>query len=265
MTLQEPLLSFWSAWRALGGARRATAWGEVVSDPRYTWVWESNHAAVLRDHDRVTAADIRAELWPDLRAAGARYEHVEFWDPSGRCPALDEIGAEAEHTGSDVAMAYEGPPEGPPQAPGGPGLEVRELERPEEDFWDVYRSSRNEFGSEMAGEVVDQLVARDRELLVPAGLRIFGGYVDGHLAGFATLISLVDVGYVDNVVTLPEYRRRGMATATTGRAARESLAGGDRSVHLLTEEGSRAQSLYERIGFRVRGRITSVTKPLPPA
>jgi GNAT superfamily N-acetyltransferase len=263
MTLREPLLSFWSAWRTLGGTRRITAWGEVVSDPRYPWVWESNHAAVLTDHDRVTPADIRAELWPDLRGAGARYEHVEFWNPPGPCPALEEMAPEAEHTGSDAAMVYEGSPGGPPE--GADHLEVRELERPGEDFWGVYRSSRNEFGSEMAGEVVDELVARDREVLVPAGLRVFGGYLEGRLAGFASLISLAHVGYVDNVVTLPEYRRRGVATATTGRAARESLAAGDRMVHLLTEEGSRAEGLYERIGFRVQARVTSVTRPLPPA
>ena len=72
------------------------------------------------------------------------------------------------------------------------------------------------------------------------------------------------MGYVDNVVTLPRFRRRGVASATTGRAVRESLAKGDRLVHLLTAEGGGPVRLYEALGFRARGTVASVTRRLRP-
>jgi hypothetical protein len=259
MALPEPLKDFWSAWRGLTLTRRTTPWGEIVTDPRYPLVWESNHAAVLRDHAGVTLAEIRAELLPALSEAGAVYEHVEFWDPPASCPALDALRMVADHGGTDAVMVYEGERGGPPAD----GPAVKEVVEPGEDFWEVYRSSRNEFGDTLAEEVVDQLVLRDRELLLPAGLRAFVARADGAVAGFATLISLAGVGYVDNVVTLLAHRLRGVGTATTAMAIRASLAAGDRMVHLLTDDGSDAQRIYERLGMRARAKVTSATRRLP--
>jgi ribosomal protein S18 acetylase RimI-like enzyme len=260
--LDDQLSAFWSAWRRLNGTCRETAWGEVVTDHRYPLVWESNHAAVLRNAGEVTAADIREVLLPAIEDAGAAYEHVEFWDPPAETPALAELRAGSELGGTDAVMVHRRSGSAPlPGAPV-PGVEVKDLPHPDEDFWAVYRSSRNEFGGHMTGDVVDQLVIRDREVLVPAGLRAFGAYVEGSLAGFVTLISLAGVGYVDNVVTLPEHRRRGVATAGVVRALRASVEAGDVATHLLTEEGSDAQRLYERLGFEPAARVSSVTRRL---
>jgi ribosomal protein S18 acetylase RimI-like enzyme len=259
--LEPPLPEFWSAWRRLGGSVRPTAWGEVVTDARYPLVWESNHAAALWNHVTVTAAQIRADLLPALEASGAVYEHVEFWDPEAWTPALEELRPASEHGGVDAVMIYRGDPEGP-APPDDPSVEVAELPDPDEDFWSLYRSSRNEFGGAFGDDVVDQLVLRDRQLLVPAGLRAFGANIDGKLAGFVTLISLAGVGYVDNVVTLPAYRRRGVASAGVAAAVWASMASGDAATHLLTEEGSDAQRLYERLGFEQAARVSSVTRRL---
>jgi ribosomal protein S18 acetylase RimI-like enzyme len=70
------------------------------------------------------------------------------------------------------------------------------------------------------------------------------------------------VGYLDNVVTMPEFRGRGVATATVGRAIEASRASGDNALFLLTEEDNPARRLYERIGFRVRAKVESFTWPL---
>jgi hypothetical protein len=263
VALPEPLTDFWSAWRSLNGTRRDTPWGEVVTDRRYPLVWESNHVAVLRNHQDVTAEEIRSELLPALRAARAAFEHVEFWDLADTSPALEALKPGADHSGTDLVMVHEGDPDALPQTTL-PGMEVVELAEPGEDFWEVYRSSRDDFGDHLAGEVVDQLVLRDREVLIPAGLRTFVAWADGQVAGFASLISLAGVGYVDNVVTIPGYRRRGVATVTTALAIRASLASGDLAVHLLTEAGSDAQRIYERLGMRGLVRVTSVTRRLPP-
>jgi GNAT superfamily N-acetyltransferase len=263
MTLPEPLRSFWSAWGALNPVCDPTPWGLVVADPRFPAVWESNHAAVFSDHRTITPEEIRDSLLPVLHRARALYEHVEFWDPPLRCRALRAMRAEADHSGVDSVMVFEGDPAGLPDDRE-PGVRVRHLRRPGARFWQVYTTSRSEFGGSMDEATIRALVRRDREVLVPGGLQTFAGYVDGELAGFASLISLAGVGYVDNVVTLPRFRRRGVASATTGRAVRESLANGDGMVHLLTAEGGGPVRLYEGLGFRPRAAVASVTRRLRP-
>lgn len=261
MTLPEPLLAFWLAWEALSMRCEPRPWGVVATDPRYPTVWDANHAGVFSPHDGLTAAEIRRALLPAVREAGAEWEHVELWDPPARCPALRQLERTAERTGDDVMMAFRGGPADLPRRPLPPTeAVVRELAGLDEGFWELYSASRDEFGDALDPELVAQMVRRDREVMVPAGLRVFGGFLGEELAGFASLISLAGVGYVDNVVTMAGFRRRGVAGTTVRAAVAASLAAGDRAVHLLALPGSDAQGLYERIGFEVIGHVLSATR-----
>ena len=270
MALPQAFRSFWQAWAALNPVCLPTAWGHVVTDARFPRVWESNRAAVLSRHRSITPSEIRRALLPALRDAGAAYEVVEFWAPPSTCPALRSMESTAGDVGRDVMMRFGG---GLPEAEravsrvrrrNDDAVAVQEIPNPGRSFWKVYRDSRLEFGGEMTGETLRQLVRRDREVLVPAGLRLFGGYVGDELAGFASLVSLATVGYVDNVVTLPAFRRRGVASAVTTRTVRESLASGDRATILLAERGGAPQGLYERLGFAVEANVVTVTTKLEP-
>ena len=44
---------------------------------------------------------------------------------------------------------------------------VEEVTAPDESFWQVYRDTRTEFGEPFDDEVIDQLVARDRDVFFP--------------------------------------------------------------------------------------------------
>ncbi len=259
MTLPDSLLEFWLALSELSPHFERTPWGTVIADPRYPLIWDANHAGIFEHHDRLSAEDIRAAVHPALRRAGAAFEHAEFWDPPDRCPALDDLRADAERQGADVVMVHEEPTVLHPST----AVTIRHIERPGGGFWRVYSASRNMFGDPLPAAVVDQMDRRDREVMMPAGLRLFAAYVDGRLAGLANLLSLTGTGYIDNVVTLPDFRRRGVATALITRLVEESLGGGDRTIHLLADEDQPPQRLYERLGFRVRARIASVTRRLP--
>jgi ribosomal protein S18 acetylase RimI-like enzyme len=261
VTLPEPVRAFWYAACELEGRAKRTAWGVVVSDHRYPRVHDANNAAVVEPDPAVTADQIRAVLHPALRAAGAPIEHIEFWETSVESPALAELRRTGAATVPDVPMVLEAPAgHGPPTQ-----AVVEELTDPDDEFWAWYRTSRNEFGDPLDDEVLDQLLARDREVFVPAGLRFFIGYLGGDRAGYASLLSLAGVGYVDNVVTMPEHRRRGVAAAAVTAVAEASRQGDDRALFLLAEEGGAPARLYERLGFRVRGRIESFTQPLGQA
>jgi GNAT superfamily N-acetyltransferase len=256
--LPDPLHSFWYEMSELNAACRRTRWGAVVSDPRFPLVWDANHAAVLEDAPGLTLEEIRSQLHPALRRAGAPFEHVEFWE-SPASPALRELREGSDRGRPDVDLVFEGP------APPGPDrtLDLREIDHPDDRFLDWYRGSRLEFGDALSDEVLEQLLARDLIVLVPAGLRWFVAYVDEEPAGFTSLLSLGGVGYIDGVVTTRPFRRRGIATATVARALQASLFEGDALVHLLAEEHGSARALYERLGFRVWGSVESFTRRMP--
>jgi ribosomal protein S18 acetylase RimI-like enzyme len=142
------------------------------------------------------------------------------------------------------------------------GIGVHEVVEPGEPFWELYRDVPNQYGDPLPDGVLDQMLDRVRDVFVPAGERFFVGTVDGKDAGVASVLMLHGVAYVDNVVTWPEFRGRGVATATVSRAVRASLEAGAELVFLLAGEGGAPQRLYERLGFRVIRRCFGFTRPL---
>jgi ribosomal protein S18 acetylase RimI-like enzyme len=269
VVLPEPVRAFCYAAAELVPGTRRTGWGFVTVDPRFPLVWDANNAAVIESRPRLSVGEIAEALLPELHTAGARYEHVEFWETSVENPALRELRQRGARTRPDLVMVL---PEDHAQSEShfepvlrgnARAVEVREVEQPAEAFWPWFRSSLNEFGVELSSEVLDQMVARTREVFVPAGLRWFLGFIDGEMAGYTSYLSLGGVGYVDNVVTMPAFRGRGVGTATVAQALDASHDSGDRCMFLLTEEGNSARRVYERLGFGVVTKVESFTRRLP--
>ena len=89
-----------------------------------------------------------------------------------------------------------------------------------------------------------------RRVLDIPEVRLYLATVDGMPAGTALLYTEYGVGCVDFVGTLPEYRRRGVASVLTAKAVADSRAMGNRWTGLEVAAGSAAESVYRRIGFR---------------
>jgi ribosomal protein S18 acetylase RimI-like enzyme len=259
MTIPDFVRRFWYASMELGQRTERTGWGAVATDRRFPLVWDANNAAVLEPDHGLRTEDIRAALLPNLRGAGAPYEHVEFWETAAGSPALEDFRRNGQRPDPDVVMVFDGPL---PQPPAGE-VRVEEVTTPDRSFWSWYRDSLREFEMELSEDVLDQLVRRTRDVFLPAGLSWFVGILEGERAGYAGLISLEGVGYLDNVVTMPGYRRRGVAGAAVARAVRASMERGDRDLFLLASRGGDAQRLYEGLGFRVAAPIESFTTLLP--
>jgi GNAT superfamily N-acetyltransferase len=249
--------SFWYAAMELGQRCERTAWGAVATDDRFPLVWDANTAAVLVPDDGLHLEGIRSALLPALFQVGASAEHVEFWETSVENPALKEYRRRGERPDPDVVMVFDGQLPDPQS-----GVRVEEVTDPDPSFWPWYRDSLREFGMELSEDVLDQMVRRTREVLLPAGVRWFVGSVAGEPAGYASLISLEGTGYLDNVVTMPDYRRRGIASATVIAAVAASLQTGDEHVFLLAERAGDPQRLYERLGFQVAALTESFTRVL---
>ncbi|HYV02810.1 MAG TPA: GNAT family N-acetyltransferase [Actinomycetota bacterium] len=258
MSLPDFVRRFWYASIELGQRTARTPWGAVTTDRRYPLVWDANNATVLEPAKGLTAAAIRADLAPALHAAGAPFEHVEFWDISAGGPALEEYRRSGQRPDPDMVMVLDRL-----ALPGrGGSVQTLEVARPDRSFWDWYRESLHEFGTAKSEDLLDQMTDRTAQVFVPAGLRFYVGLLDGQRVGYASLLSLEGVGYLDHVVTMPSLRRRGVATATVTAAVQASLSGGDRHLFLLAERDGEPQRLYERLGFRVQAAVESFTRLL---
>jgi ribosomal protein S18 acetylase RimI-like enzyme len=258
MTLPEPVRRFcYAAWGLEPGARRMP-WGVVTADPRYPLIHDANNALVLEPDPELTPESIREALHPLLHRAGVAFEHMEFWEASDRISALRELRLVGLAHDPDLVMVLDRAAPDPAS-----NIDVREVREPDDPFWLWYRRSLREFGEDMSEEVLDQLTERARAVLHPAGLRWFVGFVDSRMAGYTSELSLDGVAYLDNVVTLPEFRRHGIASATVARAARTCLAEGSSSVFLLTDKRGQAQHLYRGLGFRARAEVETFHRPLP--
>lgn len=71
-------------------------------------------------------------------------------------------------------------------------------------------------------------------------------YIDGAVAGYMGLQIFSGEGYVTNVATLPEYRRRGVGRALVQRSMQEKM---DFITLEVRESNAPAIALYSSLGF----------------
>jgi ribosomal protein S18 acetylase RimI-like enzyme len=252
----EPLLRLWRALDGLFAAEARTSWGAVVTDARYPDVQEANYARVEATRP-VSLEEVEAALLPAIAPVGCRREHVVVFFPEAQTDLLVEASTRGERLVWDLVMVHEG-------RAGATGDEdpVEEVRRPDEAFWHAHRGSIRLFDVHDE-RVLDQLSAIEREVLVPSGRRWFViRGPSGRPEAFAALLVLDGVGFVDHVVTLPEARRRGHATALTRRLLAEASAVGAERTYLLTDPRGVAEALYARLGFTRVSQVASWIAPL---
>ena len=95
-----------------------------------------------------------------------------------------------------------------------------------------------------------------REILDSPGFRCFVAEADGRLVASCVLAIIPNLtrgarpyGLVENVITHPEYRRRGIGTMVLRRAMDVAWERGCYKVMLLTGRED-AHGFYEQVGFR---------------
>jgi GNAT superfamily N-acetyltransferase len=113
-------------------------------------------------------------------------------------------------------------------------------------------------------DVVRQLVGMRTELAeaVPVA-RFFVGRVDGVDAAVTTLYSDGVIAQVEDVATLRDYRRRGLARAAVSAAIDAAIEMGHSFVFIVADEDDWPKELYSRLGFDPIGRAWSLTRPGP--
>jgi GNAT superfamily N-acetyltransferase len=248
----EQLLGLWRAHDAAFERVEPAWWGALVSDRRYPAIDEATYARV-EAREPVTLAEI--EAGPDTSDRAARRSHVVVFHPEEQTDLLAEAGTRGARLLWDLVMVHRGAASAPSAGPVDPTEEIRRFD---EAFWRAHAESTRLFDVEDAS-TLDQLQALERETLIPFGRRWFVVRGAGGPVAFASLLVVGDVAYVDHVVTFPDARRRGYATALVGRALAEAAAAGAGSTFLLAEPDGQAERLYGRIGFERVAHLASWT------
>src|SRR2546430_2411847 len=110
--------------------------------------------------------------------------------------------------------------------------------------------------------LVRQILEHRRRISEAIPTRLFAAEADGKLVAHTELYSENGVGQVENVVTLPDYRNRGLARALVLRAVAESHAIGNDLTFLVADADDWPRRLYEKLGFETTGRYARFLKRL---
>jgi GNAT superfamily N-acetyltransferase len=113
-------------------------------------------------------------------------------------------------------------------------------------------------------EVVRQLVAMRSALAgAVATARFFVGAADGVDAAVTTLYSDGVIAQIEDVATLRDFRRRGLARATVTAAIDAALTMGHEAIFIVADDDDWPKDLYARLGFDPVGRAWAFTRPGP--
>jgi GNAT superfamily N-acetyltransferase len=234
-----------------GACERAIAhpFGEAFLDTRVpsAHVLNSLHVVAEVDPDQLVGA------LDDLYAGYAhRRAYVEVDGTGARlAPALRDRGWQVEH---NVVMALRRPRD----RDGDRGL-AREVDAATHRAADAATVREEPYGRDE--DVVRQLVGM-REALAAAVpvARWFVGGAGGVDAAVTTLYSDGAVAQVEDVVTLREHRRRGLARATVTLALDAAIEMGHELVFIVADEDDWPKELYARLGFDPVGHAWGFTR-----
>ena len=251
----EPLLAWWRAQDDRFDRVDRSWWGAVVSDARYPDVQEANYARV-EARSPVSLEEVEALLVPTMERTANGRTHIVVFHPEEQPDLLVEASTRGDRLTWDLPMEHRSVPPEPETA-------VERVAAFDGAVARLHRASMRWFG--ITDEpVIEQLVAMEREVMLPAG-RIWFAIREGERpVALAALLVLEGAGYVDHVVTEPAARRRGYATALACRAVAEARARGAERTYLLADPEGDAARIYERIGFRPLTRIASWIAPRRP-
>jgi GNAT superfamily N-acetyltransferase len=134
-------------------------------------------------------------------------------------------------------------------------FDIREVEESDIDVFSQVSVTAYEMPSEWK-EGFDRLFLHRMR----AGGRHYLAYVDGVPVGTCALLSSVKTGGIFSVGTIKEHRGKGIATAMTLRAIRDSFDEGNTLHTLQTEKGGHPEQIYNRIGFETDHTVAFFVK-----
>lgn len=259
VSVPEHVIGYWQAQDALLASSEPTWWGAVVTDHRFPRIWDANYARVDRAAPDLTVKEIAEALIPALRSVGAETFHVVAFSAEHTSTLMAELSGAGHTITRDRVMDLDIDR----LPPADPAIRVEPLS-PGDELWRTLLATFPLFGEDVA-DAADDLLLLESTVMAGAGKRWLGVRdTDGAILSVAAIATLDGVGYIDNVATFPAARGRGLASELTLAACRTVIEEGAHHVWLLTDPDlPDIGRMYQRLGFRDAGRLTSTRGPIP--
>jgi ribosomal protein S18 acetylase RimI-like enzyme len=238
-----------------GSAERLepTAYGPVIVHERLGRVHDLNFLRA-EDPGGAAADELAAEAERVQGAAGLGHRRVNLRDEQAAIrlePGFAALGWKPQHF---LLMVHRHEPDRPADAA------VREVG--EEELRPVWAEGIRSAPHGKDEKLVQQILEHRRVIAHAVPTRFFAAEADGRLAAHCELYSADDAGQVENVATLPQFRRRGLARALVLRAVQESKAAENELTFLVASADDWPHELYEKLGFETVGRYLRFLKKL---
>ncbi|MDQ6692696.1 MAG: GNAT family N-acetyltransferase [Candidatus Dormibacteraeota bacterium] len=229
-------------------------WGTVNRNASFANIYDANRAWVF-DDVTPSLSELRTAMEQAQHIAPVDFTQVEVVDTIVRGGLMAELSAWLGPPSATFALmvSSETGASGPASRP--KAIVVAERPFPVRERWLELLLAGHAQDDGIPLRVVGEMATRDIGVLALAGMRLFTATLGAETIGYATLWSRMDVGLIDNVATLPAFRRRGVATAVVTAALAASREAGDGLTCLFTREESSAQRLYEDLGMRSVARV----------
>ena len=217
-------------------------------------VWSRNYLVADTDLGEATVELLAAEADRILGETGVRHRKIETYDEEAGprlAPGFRELGWDVQ---CDVIMVARREPDRAADLSVVDEVGIDELE----GAW--AEGTRSEpYGKEE--ETVRQLSANHRVVIGTRDTRLFAARVDGAIASFCDLYSVGNTGQIEAVMTLREFRGRGLARATVLRALEASRESGHDLTFLLADREDWPKELYRKLGFDGIGYAYEFIRP----
>jgi GNAT superfamily N-acetyltransferase len=217
-------------------------------------VWSRNYLVADTELDEASTELLAAESDRILSDAGLRHGKVEVYDEEAGArfePGFRELGWDVH---CDVIMVARRAPDRPADLSLAEEVGIDELE----PVW--AEGARGEpYGTDE--ETVRQLVANKRVVVASRDTRFFAARVDTAIASYCDLYSDGGTGQIEAVMTLEQFRSRGLARATVSRALAASREAGNDLTFLMAERDDWPKELYLKLGFDEIGRVYEFVRP----
>jgi ribosomal protein S18 acetylase RimI-like enzyme len=220
--------------------------GTALFDDSLRRVYDANFVRFERGFDELTGE--RVEAAADELQASLRHRKVMIPDEAAGARVAEDLKGRGWRYYTLVTMAYRG---GRDALPGPVDRPVEEIDPT------ALRTARERAldDGQRDAEARRQIVQFTELMAAATPTRLFAARADrDEIGSFCALFQRDGVGQIDEVTTVEQYRRRGLAAAVVGAAVRASLAAGDELTFLVADESDWPKDWYARLGFEPIGR-----------
>jgi ribosomal protein S18 acetylase RimI-like enzyme len=218
-------------------------WGTAYFESAHPLVWDLNFLDLEATEVTFTADDVIAEANAVQGAAGLGHRRIMVDDATVANtlePRFRELGWMVNRF---VFMELRREPT-TRHAP----RRAREIDRDTHRRAYARTTTEAPYGSEP--EVVRQLADQTDLIASHCDVRYFGGVDDdGTVASVCVVYSDGEIAQIEDVATLKDYRRRGLANELLSLAIHEAKAAGHELIFLVADMDDWPKDLYARLGF----------------